>query len=380
MNYQRQRNYSNGKITRIKVLHLIDSGGLYGAEKMLLALVRQQLIQGMDPLILSVGEPEVPTKEIESACYSEGLPILVRRMKPGLNLKEGEAILSWASDEGYNLIHSHGYKFNILFGLLPKKHKALRFVYTIHGYTANRVFSKLFLYKILDILLSFRADRVAVVSAKLKHQLLSKRNVSHIPNGIELDRKKIESKLSPESVGGRFIVSVGRLSREKAIDKAIEAFFCVSCLHPDLNFVIVGDGPEKDRLIMLANDFGLWNRVFFEGYKSSTAPYIDAAELLFISSVTEGLPLTLLEAMSLKTTVVSTSVGEIPNVLEYGELGYLVEPNDVVSMVDGLTLAIDNPRVSLSKADRAYSKLKAEFTADKMAARYLEIYREVLSE
>jgi glycosyltransferase involved in cell wall biosynthesis len=362
----------------LKILHLIDSGGLYGAEKMLLSLVKEQVSQGLEPMILSAGEPGIENKALELACAEKGLPIVRWRMKPGLNLQEGAAILSWAKTEGFELVHSHGYKFNILMGLMPKKLRALKFVCTIHGYTANSVVSKLFLYEVLDSILSFRPDRVVVVNAKLKRQLLSKQNVSYIPNGIEVGATAAEE-AGFGYFGERFIVSVGRLSKEKAVDKAITAFSLIADQYPDLNLVVVGDGPEKEDLTGLVQHLGLEKRVFFEGYKKSAEPYIKAAEILFISSATEGLPLTLLEAMYLKTAVVSTSVGEIPNVLENGQLGYLVEAQNAAKMAAGLKRALDNPGQTSDKVGLAYSKLHAEYTADKMAGRYLELYREVLS-
>ena len=71
----------------MKVLHLIDSGGLYGAEKMLLSLVQEQVSQGLEPMILSAGEPGIDVKPIETEAKRKGLPLTPWRMSPGLNLK-----------------------------------------------------------------------------------------------------------------------------------------------------------------------------------------------------------------------------------------------------------------------------------------------------
>jgi hypothetical protein len=103
----------------LKVLHLIDSGGLYGAEKMLLSLVQEQLKQGLDPMILSAGEPGTDEKPIEAEARNKGLPVTAWRMAPGLNLKESWKILKWAQDNKYQLLHSHGFKFNVLLGMYP---------------------------------------------------------------------------------------------------------------------------------------------------------------------------------------------------------------------------------------------------------------------
>lgn len=72
----------------MKVLHLIDSGGLYGAEKMLLALVKAQLDQGLEPMILSAGEPNIEEKPLEAEAKRLGLPIISWRMTPELTLSK----------------------------------------------------------------------------------------------------------------------------------------------------------------------------------------------------------------------------------------------------------------------------------------------------
>ena len=103
----------------LKVLHLIDSEGLYGAENMLLALVQEQIKSGMEPLILSAGTPEIAEKALEIEARKRGLPVLKFRMKPGMNLIKACQILRIAKRHGINIMHSHGYKFNILLGLMP---------------------------------------------------------------------------------------------------------------------------------------------------------------------------------------------------------------------------------------------------------------------
>ena len=98
----------------MKVLHLIDSGGLYGAEKMLLALVKAQLSQGLEPMILSAGELTIPQKPLEIEATRLGLPVIPWRMKPGFNIGESRKILKWAVANDYDILHSHGFKFNVL--------------------------------------------------------------------------------------------------------------------------------------------------------------------------------------------------------------------------------------------------------------------------
>ena len=130
----------------LKVLHLIDSGGLYGAEKMLLSLVKEQLKTGLEPMILSAGELDVIEKPIEAEAKRLGLPVIPWRMKPGLNLKESFKILRWAKKNRYDLLHSHGFKFNVLLGIYPERVRKIPMIATLHGYVYAPRFSKLWFY------------------------------------------------------------------------------------------------------------------------------------------------------------------------------------------------------------------------------------------
>lgn len=362
----------------VKVLHLIDSGGLYGAEKMLLALVRKQRDEGVDAMILSAGALGDKEKAIEEVCAKQGLPFVPWRMKPGLNLKSSAEIASWAKANGFTILHSHGYKFNIQFGLLSRKQRKIAFVSTIHGYTANKVFSRLFVYKLLDCLLSFRPDRVVVVTDVLRKSLLSKGNVRFIPNGIDIEEEANQSVIIDPGLG-RYIVVVGRLSAEKAVGRAITAFRSIADRYPSHSLVIVGDGPERRELEALARHSGVPERIVFTGYNDHAESYIRNAEALLIASETEGLPLTLLEAMRVKTPVVSTPVGEIPNVLCYGKCGYLSSDIGEVSIASTLDQLLGNPVQAFVKAASAYHCFLDKYTSDKMNERYLALYQEVLT-
>lgn len=129
----------------IRVLHLIDSGELYGAEKILTSLVKEQLKQGFKSMILSAGYPNISEKAVEAEARRKGLPIAPWRMKPGRNLKESWKILKCARVNGYNLLHSYRYKFNVLFGMYPKSVRRIPMVSNFHGQIHAPLFSKLWL-------------------------------------------------------------------------------------------------------------------------------------------------------------------------------------------------------------------------------------------
>ena len=120
---------------RIKILHLIDSAGLYGAEKMLLTLASEQVKQGFQPTILSANEGSDDENPLETEAIKLGLPVKRWTMDAGLNVTATRHILDWSKRNHYDVMHTHGYKFDILVGMSSKRAREIPLVCTVHGYT-----------------------------------------------------------------------------------------------------------------------------------------------------------------------------------------------------------------------------------------------------
>ncbi|MBS3804740.1 MAG: glycosyltransferase, partial [Oleiphilaceae bacterium] len=261
----------------IKVLHLIDSGGLYGAEKMLLALVSEQIKQGLEPMILSAAEPDIEHKALETEARRLGLPVIPWRMKPGFNLRDSLAIIRWAQSEGYEVFHSHGYKFNVLIGLWPERIRKIPLMATLHGYVKAPRFTKSWLYESLDRLALRQMRCVVVVAEAMKKDiprgLAESGSVRVIPNGLDtalLEKaanEPLESELASFFENHEPVVlGVGRLSPEKGFDRLIEAFKAVKDRHTDAGLVIIGEGNQRKSLEQGIRKLGLTDSVIMPGY------------------------------------------------------------------------------------------------------------------
>src|SRR5512134_1173933 len=104
----------------MRVLHVIDSGGIYGAEAMLLDLMRQQRLRGLQPLLCSTGERGDPEKAIERRAAQLGVPVFTVRFRTMSTLSGGYEILGVARREAADILHLHGYKESILVGFVPR--------------------------------------------------------------------------------------------------------------------------------------------------------------------------------------------------------------------------------------------------------------------
>ena len=372
----------------IKVLHLIDSGGLYGAEKMLLSLVQQQVKQGLEPMILSAGEPDAAEKGIEAQARRKGLPVTSWRMKPGLNLRESRRILKWAQENNYNLLHSHGFKFNVLLGMYPESIRLIPMTATLHGYVHAPRFSKMWLYESLDRFAIRRMNGVALVGEAMKKEFPGKLSSGHtvvIPNGLDISEVQELSSAPLDEPFKSFIdthepviLGVGRLSREKGFDRRISAFSEFRKSFPNSGLVIVGEGKYRQQFEVLADELGVKDDVLMPGYYSKVPAMLRHSKVLVMPSLTEGLPITLLEAMSLKTPVVASAVGEIPKVLGDGQGGILLSDVGPATISKAIEKSVTDIELSSRKAEWGYGEVSKNYSSEAMADKYLAFYKGVL--
>ncbi|MDG5499004.1 glycosyltransferase family 4 protein [Marinobacter sp. BGYM27] len=367
----------------IKVLHLIDSGGLYGAEKMLLTLVAEQIKQGLEPMILSAGEKGIEDKAIEVEARRLGLPVKAWRMTPGLNLLEVISIVKWAKLRGVTVLHSHGYKFNILLSFFPKSVIRLPMLTTIHGYVNARKYSKMWLYEALDRIALTRLDHVFLVSGHMLNSPMLKaiesRYISVVPNGLpstaEITTYNLEKDINDFIKQHKVnILIVGRLSLEKNITSAIKAMSRAKVRERSIGICVIGEGSLFDVLKEERDRLKLCDSVEFFGYRSGVQGAMAFFDALLMPSLTEGLPITLLEAMSAKLPIVAARVGGIPSVLKDGELGTLFDPLDV-DQISRAILDIENRKEELEdKAEMAYRHFIKNYTSETMAESYSSVY------
>ena len=357
----------------MRILHLIDGGGMYGAEVALLNLAYEQTRLGFEVAILSARRPHDKSKAIDLAAESRGLRVVPWPMEPGLNLSEGKRIKKWATDNQFQVLHSHGYKFNIIFNALPRSNRFV-FISTIHGYTAPSIFSRLFLYKLIDLMLLGRSSAIVVVSRLLIQRYRAFKNATFIPNGIQVDSRET----NPTKDENKYVLFLGRLSDEKDPMKIVDIFSTAVARNSPYSLVIAGDGPLRNKMENKVQQLDLRGAVKFEGYVDNPDALIRNAAALVLTSLTEGFPMVILEAMRAGTVVFATPVGEIPAILGDRERGYLFPSNDEREMSAFLfeRLADFEEAAEISRAARDF--FNDNYTARMMAERYAAVYRSKL--
>ncbi len=366
----------------MKVLHIIDSGGLYGAEIMLLNLVAEQQKLGLHPIIASIGDILDGEKPLEIEAKRRDLPLQVFRFRSGLNFKGALQILKFAGEKQFQILHSHGYKGNILFGFMPRFVRKLPIVATIHGWTNTGRFDRMRVYEWLDRQSLKFVDQAVLVNKKMLADPRVAGFINHcqvVDNGIPAEKDSADDKPDLDILQfckkARTLCAIGRLSPEKGFDNLLRAFAKIREVESDIQLLIIGEGRQREYLERLVDEFALSGSVMLAGYRTEASQYLSSCSALVISSLTEGLPITLLEAMREKVPVVATSVGGIPDVLSDVESSILVGPQSVESLADGISFVLKSDSRNQVMIERAREIFLAKYTSHAMAVKYEKIYK-----
>ena len=195
-----------------------------------------------------------------------------------------------------------------------------------------------------------------------------------IPNGAPLDLlDRLQTAAAPDKLPMPYVLTAGRLIHRKGIDVLIEALRQVRQKGIELEIVVAGDGPERSNLQELAASADVSRHIRFLGNQSQEQVLRLMKHCLFfvLASRAEGLPLVIAEAMACEKAVVATNVDGVPDIVEHGRTGLLVQPEDPQSLADALiTLHEDAAwRHDLAKAAKEWAI--AQFSWEHIADRYL---------
>jgi glycosyltransferase involved in cell wall biosynthesis len=258
-----------------------------------------------------------------------------------------------------------------------------------HGYTTTDL--KMRAYNWLDRWSLPHADRLVTVCQAFARELassngvpLEKISVQHnsVRPKAKADAADVQSLKTRLGIGNdeRFVLTVGRLSREKAHIDLLAAYNLLRDTNPDIlsKLIIVGDGPERGRLEASARAYGINDRVIFTGQMSDVQPFYAAADVLVLPSLSEGSPYVLLEAMAANLPVVATAVGGVPEMVENNNSALLVPARDKHAMAAAITRVLTDEEMARRLTTHAFAMVGTRYSPAAYASSLIEIYRGVL--
>jgi glycosyltransferase involved in cell wall biosynthesis len=363
-------------------VQLISSGGVYGAERVLLELASYLRDKGWRSHVVALegeGARELVTLAAAQGLDAEAFVVAGRMAFLPMVMRLERLLRQYPRA----IVHSHNYKPDMLLSLLriPRRLGCLA---TCHS--SYRETRKLQFLAALDKRAIRRFDCAVAVSAEIYRELIDsgipQEKVALIHNGIRALRVIDDSPKDPVRAefqipaDAKLVVQIGRLVRSKRNDLLLEA---VSRLPPhlDTHLLLVGEGDQRQALAAQARSQGLEQRVHFSGYRNDIAQILATGDVLALTSDYEGLPVVIMEAMAMRCPIVATRVGAIPDVLTDGHDAWIVPINDIGALVDAVAEALGNPHAAHFRTENAHSKFVAQHSRDAMGARYLEIYESV---
>jgi sugar transferase (PEP-CTERM/EpsH1 system associated) len=232
-------------------------------------------------------------------------------------------------------------------------------------------------------LLAPLCHRVVAVGEEIRDFLvrevgLRRSKVVVIRNGVDLARYVPQKRGAPEALGlprdGELIGHVARLEAEKDQESLLRAFRIVLDARPNVYLVIVGDGSQRGDLERTAARLGIGARVRFLGPRAEVAEILPHLKVFVLSSVNEGLPLAVLEAMACGRPVVATAVGEIPRVVEHGITGFTVAPRDPAALAASVRAVLDHPHWAACMGEAARQSIERAFSLTRVVQQYQVLY------
>jgi len=280
------------------------------------------------------------------------------------------------------VVHTHGFKENILGVLAKDLARVPRSIRTVHGNPETPLASlqihKRLIQK-LDILLGrFRQDYIVAVSTQLEEFLETRfpGKVVKIFNFIDFDSLKDQwpkpAKSESEAVS---IGIVGRLVPVKRVDLFLETLALLKSQEIAYRGVVIGAGPMETALKKLTASLGLQDLVEFKGFVDPVHEEIRKLDILLMPSDHEGLPMTLLEALALDIPTVAHSVGGIPDLFQYSSSAWLVTAHNPSGYSDAINKVISSIKERQHRRKpEDHSLLRDNFDIKPNISKYLELY------
>jgi glycosyltransferase involved in cell wall biosynthesis len=368
-----------GEVKTMIIGHFVDSLELGGMEITVLALAKHQMEQGHKVLIACL----LRKGELVARAEALGIGVHCFQKPPGPRLSAVRAVAKWIRSEKLDVVHTHNEVPMIYAAAAAQRNQGLVVLNTRHdmGLHQSR--------KITDFAYRWYSKRVTAnvavcEAAKRQFQvrkLFSLKRSHVVPNGIDVTLlnnvhvKESESLKRQFNIGKESILigSIGRLTSVKAVDRQINAFNAVAQQFPLVHLVIVGDGPERERLENIPSVFK--DRIHFLGKRSDVPQVLSQLDIFIQSSITEGHSIALLEAAAAGVPVIATDVGGNNEIVQNGSTGMLVKDFVEEKYALALSQLLSNPALRKNMSNAAQTWASENATIHTMAERYFQIYR-----
>jgi glycosyltransferase involved in cell wall biosynthesis len=382
---------------KIRVLHIITRLILGGAQQNTVITASRLNAARYDVTLVS-GPQTGSEGELISEAVRRGVRLrifgsLVREIHPWKDLLAVMGLYRLMRGQRFSIVHTHSSKAGILGRIAARMARVPIVVHTVHGWGFHDHMSKprRWLLVTLERWVAAMCNSLVVVSSLLKETGLrsgigSCDQYSTIYSGIDLSefdaskietiQKRLELSIPPEAA---VVGTVGRLSPQKnPMDLLIAARKVIREV-PGVRFVIVGDGPLRGRVEDTIQSLGISQNVLLTGLRRDVPAIMATFDLFVLSSLWEGLPRVLPQAMAAGKPVVCTDVDGNAEAVVHGVNGLLVPPRNPESLADAILRLLKNPDLARKMGSEG-RMMAAKYSSDKMVSDIETLYERLLAE
>lgn len=357
---------------RIRVCHVSLTLCTGGLERLLVDFARFHDRDNVEPEFLALGEVGQPADDIREL----GRPVHRIDSTAMGKLKLIRELTSFFQHGDFKVVHTHNAFPHLYASIAARLAGVPVVIHTRHGRRFGETWKERIHFSIGGRL----CDRVVAVSDDtadlcVQRGTFDSRKVIRIWNGVDLARFNYRRVNQNRPVA----ITVARLSAEKDIATMLRATAIVVKHEPTFRLVIVGDGPERANLHELTTRLGIEDSVEFLGERSDVPELLSQAAFFVCSSLTEGVSLTLLEAMATELPVVATNVGGNPEVVVDGDTGLLVPSGDPECLAESMFSLLETPGSWDAFGSAGRARVEEHFCIRSMVAQYEDLYMQLLA-
>jgi len=378
---------------KIKLMFFITKGNFGGAQRYVFDLATNLSKKEYDISVICGAGIELPERLRKADIKIWQISNLNRNINPFSDIKATKEIYKIIKNEKPDVLHLNSSKAGIIGAIIGRLNKIKKIIFTGHGWYFNErrnIISKIITYKLhwLTVLLCHQTIAVSEKTARDIYKLPIKKNkIMVIKNGIndfETINKTEARKLLMKHSGLLqdlpinnliWLGSIGELHENKGFETAVKTISKLTNHHPDLIYIIIGEGEERKNLEKLISKLELKETVFLLGNIPEARKLLKALDIFIIPSRTEALPYVALEAGLAGLPTVCSKVGGLPEIITDEKSGLLIRPNDEDELSQAIEKLLINKTLMTRYGLNLQETIRQDFTLDKMVSETAEIYK-----
>ncbi len=362
---------------RIRVVLFITELALGGTPRRVQALAERLDRTRFEPHVLSL----MPGGAVADALRAAGVPVESLEVRSKLNVLAPLRLRSYLRRMRPHVLHAFNFHANLLAKVVRRWLIPVPVVIVSEASVES---AKPRIRVVLDRRMARWADAHYVNAGAVREKLISRERVTAdriwtVRTGV--NTRAFAPQLPDESLrrklgippGEPVVVNVGRLDKYKGQEFLLKALKVAAEQGHPFHLILVGEGPLRPHLEEQAKVLGIRERVVFAGPQHEVGPYLALADCFALTSTEEGLPGSLLEAMSMTTASLAIDVGGVSEVIANGT-GYLVRSPDPKKLAEGLGQILENPEHAKAVGQEARRRVEAEFSVEQMVKKTEDMY------